>query len=444
MGIETDNQVGARGHGRRRWPLGRPLHYVAAATVALSLVTAACSSSTSAPATSVAGSSGFLPANLKGAAPASVKIGLAGGYLVNYLPAIVALGAGYYNQVDTRFNTVISFDPQAGGVQAEPAFLGGTDQFVITTPATYIPPSLQGEDQVAVFNQGVGLGLVFSAPAKYQTSRGKNIAKYSPGTWCETGLNGSSNAAILLVAGVNKLNLSNLNVTNIVSPAAVLPSIQSGRCDMVSADSNSAAQGILQNISYVPVNTVDPSVSIPLIGEVLGVPLTTSNKFINQYPQLAQAIIDATLKGLLFVQQNAHNPTALYKALPPEMTSGLTEPIFTKALSLFQQAYTAKYNSGTFTAQMINDTISFDKATKQVPLTAQANPSKLFTNKLVLQAYTDLGLTPATGSPVGPKTIPTSVGKTTSEAAAAFGILTGQQPPPNNGPSKLISAPSSS
>jgi hypothetical protein len=87
MGIGTRNHLepenGVGGHAR----LGRPRVRVVAATMALCLAAAACGSSkttnsqaTSATsvAASVAATSGFLPADLTGAAPGSVKIGLSG------------------------------------------------------------------------------------------------------------------------------------------------------------------------------------------------------------------------------------------------------------------------------------------------------------------------------------------------------------------------------
>jgi hypothetical protein len=45
------------------------------------------------------------------------------------------MGAGYFNTVGERFHTTISFDIY-GGLPAEAAFLGGTDQWsVIGFPA---------------------------------------------------------------------------------------------------------------------------------------------------------------------------------------------------------------------------------------------------------------------------------------------------------------------
>jgi NitT/TauT family transport system substrate-binding protein len=347
------------------------------------------------------------------------------------------LGAGYYNEVGKRFHTTISFDISSSGSIAEAAFLGGTDQFVVPGTSNYIPAVLEGKDQVGVLNQEIGLGAVFSAPAKYESSRGTDISKFNSGRWCEIGLSGTSASAVALAAAVNNLDLSKLNVTNIGALASVLPELQNGQCVIVATDANSAAEGILQNISYVPLNAANPAVSIPLVGEDLGFPLTTSTGFINRYPQLAQAIVDATVKSLLFIQQNVNNPTAIYNQLPKAMTSALTLPAFEKSFSFFQQAFTPAYNNGSFTSQMIDDTAYITKATKAIPLDAQVDPSKLADNNLVLQAYKDLGLTPPAGSPTGPETLPTTTGEPTAEAAKAFAILTGQPEPANDGPSKL-------
>jgi hypothetical protein len=98
----------------------------------------ACSSDSSGSSTSSDGTGGatggssaatsFLPASLTGPSPSSVKIGLAGGYSIQFMPTVLAMGAGYYQQVANRFHTQISFDDYASGTPAEAAFFGGTDQ----------------------------------------------------------------------------------------------------------------------------------------------------------------------------------------------------------------------------------------------------------------------------------------------------------------------------
>jgi hypothetical protein len=440
MDIGTRNDLGPHDGVGRHARRGS----VVAAAAALCLAAAACGSSMgtnsqAASTTSVAATSGFLAADVTGAAPHSANIGLTGDDTVlNYLPTILAMGAGYFNTVAKRFHTTISFDDYASGTLAEAALLGGTDQFSEIGTADYLPAVLEGKDTVGVLNGGVALGAVFAAAAKYESSRGTDISKFNSPTWCEIGLVGASASILAVVTGVNKLDTSKLHVTNIGSSASELPALQGGQCSIVAGAGTTAAEGVVQHIAYVPLNTSNPAESIPVVGEDLGLPLTSSLGFIQKYPQLAQAMVDAAVKGLLLIQHNINNPAALYKLMPKDAQSALTLAAFKGSFSLIKESYAAKYNNGTFTSQEIGDTVYFNEATKQIPLNAPVNPSKLFVNKLVLQAYKDLGVKPAAGSPTGPATLPTTVGKPTVEAAKAFAILTGKPAPANDGPSKIL------
>jgi hypothetical protein len=379
-----------------------------------------------------------LPASLKGSAPSSVNIGLSGGYSISFLPVLAAMGAGYFNTVAQRFHTTIQFDVYGSGTASEAAFLGGTDQWaVIGSSATQA--TTQGKDQVALMNEQMSLGLVFSAPAKYAQTRGQNISAYAGPTWCQIQPSGSSNYTALLLLAVNHIPLSSVNLTTIGSVAAVLPTIQSGQCSITSGDSNSAALGIIQNIAYVAYNTAQSASTVPLAGEILGTSgLTTSHAFISQYPKLAQAIVDAALQGLLFVQANASNPNTIYNILPSAMTATLSLGAFVQTMQLFGSAYTdPRYNNGEFPVQEINDTAYLFAATKTIASLSALNPSQAWSNKLVIQAYKDLNKTPVGGPATGPAKLPATVGKPSLEAANAYATLTGQPAPPNSGPAPM-------
>jgi hypothetical protein len=381
-----------------------------------------------------------LPANLKGAAPSSVKIGIAGGYTVNHLPVLLASGAGLYDTVAKRFHTSISVDLYGGGSTAEPAFLGGTDQWLSIGQASFFPANLQGKDQVAVLLENQGIGIVFSGPYKYKATRGTNVSAYggAGNTWCQISPIGSSNTAILLVAADNHINVANQNLTTIGSVANTLPSLQSGQCAIVSGDTNSAATGQILQTAYPVVNTDTVAASIPLAGEQAGLNLTTSHAFISQYPKLSQAIVDATLASLLFIQQNANNPNLLYTYLPSGMQASISLGAFVQTMQLFGDAFSQpKYNNGEYPLQVINDSVAIAIATKTIASTPTINPSQSFSNILTIQAYKDLGKTPVGGPATGPAKLPTSPGKPSQEAAQAVGELTGQPAPPNSGPSPM-------
>jgi ABC-type nitrate/sulfonate/bicarbonate transport system substrate-binding protein len=381
-----------------------------------------------------------VPKYLKGPAPASVKIGLSGGYAFNPLAEFVAMGAGYFAAVGNRFHTNISFDVFTSGAASEAAYLGGSDQWVSTAQAVYVPAALGGKDQFGIVNQNVNLGLVFIGPQKYQASRGTNVSAYgTPGnTWCQVSAVGVGNTGLLLMAAVNNVPTSAMNLTTIGATTAAVPNIQSGRCTIADIDANTAAIGQIEGVSYNVKNTCLTADSVSIAGEQEGTgQLTTSHAFVKQYPKLTQAMVDADIAGLLFIQNHASNPGAIYQVLPAAMQQSVSLGAFVQAFNGSGGMFAAPYINGEYPVQEINDSMSLLYATNTVTANAPINPAMVTDNTHVIQAYKDLGVTPASGPQNGPAKLPTTVGKPSAEMAKAYSILTGQPVPANTGPAPL-------
>jgi ABC-type nitrate/sulfonate/bicarbonate transport system substrate-binding protein len=380
-------------------------------------------------------STNFLPPSRKGRAPATVKIGLSGGYQVQYLPTEVAMAAGYFKQVEKRFHTTITFDPYASGGPTEAAFIGGADQLAVVGLSSSLPSEVAGRDQVSVFGQGVDLSIEMVGGLKDKTN-GTDIAKFGPpATWCEVGTSGGSNTAARLEAAKNGLNLAQLKLTNIGSTSATLSTIQSGACDITSAAQGDAANGLINGVLYIAANLATPQASVPIAGEVEGTPLQTSMAFARQYPQLTQAIIDAELEGAHFVQTHLNNSGAIYRSLPAGMKAIIPIGAFAEAMTLAGPAFKSSVYSGEFSADQINDSITLYKALGTIPSTG-VDPSLVFSNKFIAQAYKDLGLPAPTGATAG-VVVRHTLGKPSAESASAYALLTGQPAPASSGPSPL-------
>jgi ABC-type nitrate/sulfonate/bicarbonate transport system substrate-binding protein len=395
----------------------------AAVLLSVGLLAAACSSNNSSSTTTsgTGGSSSFLPSTLKGSAPSSVKIGLAGGYALNFAPVELAEGLGYYNQVAQRFHTSISFDVYGGGTTAEPAFLGGTDQFMVIGTNSWLPVVVQGKDQVGVFSEGEGLGIEVAAAQSDKATKGTDLSKFKGATWCQTGPVGTAHTAIQLISALNNLGVTASQIVSVGSVSAYSPALQSGRCEIASEDLISAASQEINKIAYVIVNTNDPATSFQLAGHQEGIPLTTSRAFANQYPKLTQAIIDATLKSLLYIQQNLDNANAIYNKLPAEAQSTYSLGTFAQAWDLFKDSLSPTYTQGGFTTSEANDTLSLLVGTGNVPSGSTIDPSTVYWNKWVYQAYSDLGL----AAPKFPANLPSHLGTPSPETQAAVKAATG-------------------
>jgi hypothetical protein len=386
---------------------------------------------------SVAGANtSFLPPSLKGPAPATVQIGTQAGFSLPVLPIWLAFGLGYYEQVAQRFHTAISWDAQPSSPSAEAALLGGTDQFSNVGVGAFGPAVLGGKDQEAIFPSSISLGVAMVALTKYKTTSGSNVAAFT-GPWCQIGTSGTSHSAALLEAAIHHLNINQLNLTTIPGAASVLPTLQSGGCQITPADPGSTVAGALGGTTYVIQNLIAPSATIGLVGEYTAVPLTTSHAFAGQYRKLTQAIVDATLKALLYLQVNVKNPNRLYAHLPAAMQSALSLGGFTQTLSYFADSYKRSFDSGMFTKRAINDSLWLQESTGVIPVGAAVDPSKMYTNKYIFQAYKDLNVPLPTGPTAGVAKIQTTLGKPTAEAATAFALLTGAGLPANTGVSPL-------
>jgi ABC-type nitrate/sulfonate/bicarbonate transport system substrate-binding protein len=382
---------------------------------------------------SVAGAgTSFLPPSLKGPAPATVKIGTTGGYSLNELPIWLAFGLGYYDQVARRFHTAITWDAQSSSPTSEAAFLGGADQFSHVNPSNYAPAVLAGKDQVGIFQSSIGLGVAMTALTKYKSAYGSKVSDFT-GTWCQFASGGTAHATVVLEAALHHLNINQLNLTTIASSAAVLPTLQSGACQLTGADAVSAVNGALSGSTYVVQNMIGPSATIGLTGEIAPLPLTTSHAFGAKYPKLTQAIADATLKALLYAEANIKSTQRLYAHLPPGMQDSTSLGAFTQGMSYFAQGYTPEFDSGMFTKSAISDSLWIAEANGIIPVGAAVNPNKMYTNKYMFQAYKDLQIKLPTGLTAGVVKIPSTLGKPTAEAAVAFALITGQSLPHNTG-----------
>lgn len=346
-----------------------------------------------------------------GPAPSTVHIGYAGGYSLSFLPMIMAQGAGYFDEISTRFKTKVVVDIYGSGILAEPAFLAGDAQFLVIGANSWMPAVLQGKDQVAIFNEQNSIGIIMSAAVKHKATKGTDMAKFDGATWCQTGPVGTSATSIKLSMGLAGLNPAKQTIVSVGGVSAFTPALASGRCDINSQDTTSAAQQDLDGIGYVVANYNDPALSEKLAGIIFGIPLTTSNAFAEKYPELTQAIVNAAVKGLTTIQKSIDNPNTLYEKLPSDMKKQTTPGLFAQALSYYGPGYSYRLNSGLFSNQGATDTIGLIRATNGIPKDANPDPAKLWTNKFVLQAYTDLGLTPSKDAQNGPATLDSKLGK---------------------------------
>lgn len=425
-------------------------YYGAAASVAcLAIVSTLCGCGSSGNSSSTDASAGggssqqFLPASLKGDAPSSVKIGFSGNFGLGNIPVLAALGLGYYDQVAQRFHTTISPEVFGGSSELQPALVSGSVQFGVESITGGLPEVTQGDKEVSILNQSVGLDGNLSGPVKYK-SRGTNLSAYANDTWCQISSTGVADAIARVGAALAHLDFNHLKVVTIGSSAAVVPSLVSGQCALVSGDVNSAALGADQGQTYIAGNYNDPAQSVKIAGEDVGNVVTTTPGFVQKYPQFTQALIDATVKGLLFVQAHSNNDQTLYAAMPTAYKQANSLGVFSQTWQLSGPGFTKSTSAGEFSDQMASDTIWVGEALEGITPGKPISPASLVTNKYVIQAYKDLGVAEPTGPISGPAELPKNLGEPSSEAAQLIATLTGKPAPASDGPAPMLASSSSS
>jgi len=375
--------IWGRGTGWRR------RRFVALASVVLALgLTAACGSSDG-------GSS-----NAK--APKTVTIGLNGGYIGAYSGYMVAMGDNYLGKVAKDFGTTIKTQPfPGGGPTVMSAVLGGQLQGFMASASAGAVPASQGQPLEFLFNGFTGPGVLIVGAKKHEAN-GSDLAKYRGGTWCYTAVGAGTYLALQSGATQAGLDFSKEKGVAIGSVSAYLPTMKSGKCDITPMDAGSAATAVKDGIGYIVANLHDPDAQKQIFGgdsPQIGPGLIVTEKFANEYPDLAQAIVESLFKAQVFIQQNIDDPSKIYAALPQEFTSTVDEATYATQWDLVKPAFAS--TSGFVTSDMIKNSAA---VLERGGLIEKAVPDSFWNMKFVEQASKDLGYQlPPDGSPVSPK-----------------------------------------
>jgi ABC-type nitrate/sulfonate/bicarbonate transport system substrate-binding protein len=352
---------------------------------------------------------------------------------------LAALGLGYYDQVASRFHTSVSVDIFGGSSELQPALLSNSVQFGVGSVTGAIPELIQGDKELEVLNESVGLDGDLTGPSKYK-SRGSDVKPYANETWCQISATGTSDAVARIGAARGGLNFKKLKVVTIGSSAAVVPSLVSGQCALSSADVNSTALGIDRGQTYLVQNYNEPIPSVRVAGEDVGNVISTIPTFASRYPQLTQAFVDATIKGLQFVQKNFNDNQTLYAAMPTSYKQANSLGVFSETWSLCSAGFAKSASAGEFSTQMAMDTIWDGEALQGITPGTPLSPGELMTNKYVLQAYKDLGTPEPSGPITGPAKLPQALGLPSDQAANLVALLTEKAAPKSNGTAPMLAA----
>jgi ABC-type nitrate/sulfonate/bicarbonate transport system substrate-binding protein len=356
-----------------------------AAVFALAAATACASSSGSG---SSSASGGGTAASSGCTAPSVVNLAAFVGPGV-VLSQDVAVAKGYFTSVEQACHTEIKITTYSTPTAMLSGLASGDLQFAVFTASNDILSALRGENLEDVLNLGQGGGgVLVSSPANKSKGTGLAALKnYGAGsTWAITSLNSTANAycdAMLAAVGVDysKINYQAVGIAGAGS------AVTSGKAQVGYANAVQAGQLVHSGQAYVIANTGgSEAYSVTGLQPALGLQALPS--FVSKYPALTQRIIEAELKGLLFIQQNYTNPSAVYNLEPSSYRATTPEATFAAGWA-WNAGFFAPV-TGLLTEQDINNAGKLMRKYGLIPASS-AIPTVKVDPSIVRAAYKALG-----------------------------------------------------
>jgi ABC-type nitrate/sulfonate/bicarbonate transport system substrate-binding protein len=340
--------------------------------------------------------------------PATITVGLAGGFATSWTTFMVAYGGGYFNDLQKKFHTTVQTQTYGSGGLATTALTSQSIQFEESAISSILPAAAAQKDVMATMQQWNGVGVVLVGAQKYQSTRGTNLAAYNGAKWCFTTPASTSQVALQGAATAAGLNWSNQQQIAIGSTVGYLPTMQNGSCDITAMDTTSASLATIEGIGYLVQNPNTLANQVKDFGGVqAGGCLITTQAFTKQYPALTAAFQKAMLRAQLFLQKNVNNANAIYAKLPTQFTSVSSLGAFAQQWSLLGPSYAT--TSGLFPASEVKSTLAFNQTTGVIQPTATINTAQTFNNRYTTVAYRSLAIpVPSSSSGSAPSTTSTT------------------------------------
>lgn len=319
------------------------------------------------------------------AEPQKVSVAFSGGQATVFAPILVAMGTKAFE----KRGILIEVQNFGGAVPAFAAFAGGSADMAIVGPTQIMTAGGTGRDVIGFFNLFHGGAVVFMGAKKYEAARGQDLKKYDGSNWAYTAEGSVSQIFMGRAAQSVGLTWEKQGRLAVGGVAAFVPSLQTGRADLIAMDMKSGALSVKLGIGYPVLNTLDPAAVEHIWGRQLGLPLSTTRAFAAKYPKVVQDMADAMREGLLAVQNNIDNPAEILKMMPADFQEA-NRADFAEQWELVKPAF--MQTDGTFSEKALTDTVAFAKATRVLDKIdmAKFDANKLFDNTWAKQAIANV------------------------------------------------------
>lgn len=363
-----------------RMPRCRALAVASAGALAPLLFLVACSSSGP-----QAGSQGANASHSK--APRTVTIAYITGN--DALPETIARNSGYFNSVDRQFNTTVQFQTYNSPTPVIAGLASGQIQFAVFTLSNGILSAVQGKPLTDVVNLGQGFNgeVVGKASESRSKGTGLNALKKSGGaTIAITSLGGVSQVACDVLLKAAGVDISSIKYVAVGS-TGVIPAVGSGRAALGFAGLGPALAGEAAGQTYNVLFSSGKS-AFGATGFQPAFGLQALPTFVQQYPELTQALVDAEMKGLEFLKKNAGNPSAIYPLMDQSYRATTTLQSFTNQFPL--SAAISVPVTGVINLSGVKDQTKLLQDYKLVP-SSFAPPASMIDTGFVEQYYKSAG-----------------------------------------------------
>ncbi|MEN3366067.1 MAG: sulfonate transport system substrate-binding protein [Burkholderiales bacterium] len=305
-----------------------------------------------------------------------VSIAVGGKNLFYYLPLTVAEQLGYFKDEGLQ----VEISDFAGGAKALQALVGGSADVVSGAYEHTINMQAKGQFITAFVLQGrapqIVLGVSTKTMPNYKSVadlKGKKIGVTAPGS--------STNIMANFVLAKAGLKPSDVSFIGVGTSAGALSAMRSGQIDAIS--NLDPVITMLQQKNDIKI--IADTRTLKDTNDVFGGPmpaatLYTSEAFLKKNPQTAQALTNAMVRALKWIQKAG--PSDIIKAVPESYLLG-DRALYIEAFMKVREAISPDGmipEAGPKTALRTLQTFEPELASKQIDL------SKTYTNEMVKKA----------------------------------------------------------
>jgi ABC-type nitrate/sulfonate/bicarbonate transport system substrate-binding protein len=325
--------------------------------------------------------------------PDTLTLSLSGGFQASNSAAFAAV-AGPLAQLGKKYGVEVKTINSESGAQAISALLGGSADICVCGTPRALAATASGERLVGVFSPNVGNGTVVIGPKKDQAALGTDVTKYQRATWAYASSGGVNFNAAQAVAASAGLDFASIKQLAFGDVSAAIPTLQSGRAQLMFVDPGSAANAVDLGVGYVVTNLLDPKVMAAVTGASYDTGIWFKPDFVAKYPALVQAVVTSLVESQ--IKLSKASSTEALALMTPAFQAANKDPKVWEQLWQFVQPSIAAADGG-FRPDYVKSTLDGALKAKAIK-SVTPELSAAFDDQYVAKAYQLLGVPRPTGS----------------------------------------------